>query len=272
MYVCACARVWRWSLGLEPRRCSFICCAVQGPSSANIRAGSRYALQPGMAGAAAQTLAARKAQLDRELADARRELRLETQRQKHRKRRSWAVTDWLKDAVVIVYDLAGGAVAPAQRFLARAAARRRWPPRADEEMKTMVEDFYLAVDAERLAGLVDFDNPTNVQALKAAARFYEEWRLAVWARQLNDVQGVAPSTGWVLERYEESRGRLPEAVRPARVGLAASVKARVWALRWRRRWGARHAAVRVREDIPVDEMRSKARPFRHIVGWLWGGA
>ena len=209
---------------------------------------------------AVQALAARKAQLDHELAASRREVRLEQQRRKDHRRRTWALTGYLKDAVAILYDLAGGTAAPAQLFLSAAARQRQWPVKSDEDLKTLVEDVYLAVDMDRLVGLVDLEAPTNPSALRACVRFYEEWRLAEWVRQLKVVQGVAPSTGSVLERYEESRGRWPGTVRPRSVGLASSVKARVWALRWRRRSGARHGRVRAREHIPLDEMRDKVAP------------
>ena len=213
-----------------------------------------------------QALADRKAQLDSELAVARRELRQERQRQKDANRRVWKLTGWLNDVVVILYDLAGHVATPAQMYLAKAARSRNWPAKTEDELKSIVEDAFLAVDMERCAGLVDFASPTNVTALRVAVKFHEEWRLAEWVRRLNCVQGVAPSTERVLARYEEGRGRLPDAVRPGFVGAAAATKARVWALRWRRRWGARHGAIRAREDIPVQEMRDKVSQFCKI-GW-----
>ena len=208
----------------------------------------------------AQSLAARKAQLDQELAATQRELRLERQRQKDQRRRTWALTGYLKDAVVILYDLAGGTVAPAQLFLAKAARERQWPAKSDVDLAALIEDAYLAMDVDRLAGLVDLEGPTSPSVLKTCVRFYEEWRLAAWVRQLNQVQGVAPSTGLVLQRYEGTRAGWPEAVRPGSVGQASSVNARVWALRWRRRFGARHGRVRAREHVPVEEMRAKVTP------------
>ena len=77
-------------------------------------------------------------------------------------------------------------------------------------------------------------------------------------RLLNEQRGVAPSTAMVLERFEQRRSHLPEGVRPRPRGVAAEDKARAWALRWRRRWGARHGNIQAREDIPLDEKRAKA--------------
>ena len=62
----------------------------------------------------------------------------------------------------------------------------------------------------------------------------------------------------ILDRLARQRLELPEAVRPAEKGSAVETKARVWALRWRRRWGLRYGAIPTREDIPVQEMREKA--------------
>ena len=123
-----------------------------------------------------------------------------------------------------------------------------------------MEDAFLGIGFEGLdefTRLTSLASPTNEEAMKVAVRVVEEWRLAQWVARLNEEQGVAPPTSLVLERSEQARSRLPEALRPPRVGVAAEAKARMWALRWRQRHGGRHGRVRVREDVPLEEQRAK---------------
>ena len=215
----------------------------------------------GMLSDSVQALAARKATLDAELAAARRELKTERQRQKDAKRRVWVLSEWLSSVVLILYSLAGHTSTVARLFLARAARKRKWPAKTEEQLNTIIEDKFLAVDVDHLTGLADLEAPTDPSAMKAAAKFYEEWRLVEWVKQMNVTKGVAPSTERVLARYEEVRTELPVACRPGHVGTAAASKARSWARRWRLRWGGRHGTLRARSDITAAEIRDKARIF-----------
>ena len=42
------------------------------------------------------------------------------------------------------------------------------------------------------------------------------------------------------------------------LGLVAEAKGREWAHRWRVCWGARHGAIRVRDEQPLEETKTKA--------------
>ena len=234
---------------------------------------ARCAEQLALAMSMPQALAERRAQLDAQLAAARRELKTEQQRQKDAKRRTWRLTDWLKDVLLILYDVAGYDATPAQLYLEKAARERGWPPKTSAERTVVVEDAFVAAadgDANRLAGVVDLAHPTNLSAMKAAIKFHEEWRLAEWVRRPNQTRGVAPPTSLVLGRYDENVGQLPEVVRPAFAGCAAATKARMWARRWRQRWGARHGAIRAREDVPVQEIRDKVMNLLGLAGFVLG--
>jgi hypothetical protein len=111
---------------------------------------------------------------------------------------------------------------------------------------------------DELALLADIQDPKDIEAMRAALPYVEQWQLVQWTTQVNLRLGVAPSTESVLQRYEERRQQLPEAVRPPGVGVPAQTSARVWAGTWRRRWGGTHGRIRVREHISVEELRSKA--------------
>ena len=66
---------------------------------------------------------------------------------------------------------------------------------------------------------------------------------------------MAPSTESMLQQYEEQR-QLPETVRPRGVGVHTQTSARVWAGAWGRSWSGQHGRVRVREQIPMADLRS----------------
>ena len=91
--------------------------------------------------------------------------------------------------------------------------------------------------------------------------FWQEWSLNAWVECANLRQGVAPSTAAVLDQHERARLALPERVRPLARGVASQGKARVWAARWRQRWGLRHGSIPARDALLVQEMRKKARVF-----------
>ena len=83
---------------------------------------------------------------------------------------------------------------------------------------------------------------------------------------LHRQDGVAPSTDAVLQRLEERRASLPEAHRPKPAGTSSEAKGRMWARRWRQKWGGRIAKVRVQDDVSVQELQDKAPPERKNCG------
>ena len=139
--------------------------------------------------------------------------------------------------------------------------RRKWPQRPVESLQEWTENLFLATDPRRLAELSDLDTPAVPAAMKLATLFWVEWGIAGWVGDANRRKGVAPSTEALLQELERRRLQLPEAARFPSRGGSSENKARVWAFQWRRRWGARHCRVRVREDISVAKMRAKAFLF-----------
>lgn len=206
-------------------------------------------------------LAQQRANLEASVSEVRRELRIAKQRQRAAEKRvekHWRLTPWLQKVVLIIFSLAGHNAAPGAAYLATVARRRRWPRKTDEDLERGVEDLFLAVDLEELASWCDAANPADPPALEEASRVVEEWRLMRWVQRLNEERGVAPSTSSLLERSAQRRLQLPEAARPPERGVVADGRNRAWALKFRRRWGARHGAIRTLDALPVDEMRAKA--------------
>ena len=83
---------------------------------------------------------------------------------------------------------------------------------------------------------------------------------------------MAPPTGSVLERLELQRQALPEGVRPNARGTADETRAKMYALRFRNRWGARHQRIRPREDMGPAEMRQKVGSGRRKISFMLPGS
>ena len=190
-------------------------------------------------------------------------LRQQDRDEKKKKTKLWQLGAWLTHVVIILVFRASlrhvVITDPAVKLLCVTAKKRRWPAKPEEEIALMVHNLFIyGVGEEEMFALCDDHHPSDPSAFKAAVRWSLEWELFLWANKLNDEKGLAPSTGQVLLRAELLRRQLPELHRPAAKGVAAQSSARMWAFRWRKRWGGRHANIRFRDDIPVEEMRAKA--------------
>ena len=202
-----------------------------------------------------------KQSLDAALAENRAYLASARQHARARQRSSaaaWCLSPHIEHASLIVYVLAGYTAEPSAHYLRGVAAKRRWPPKSAGALADLVEAIFMRVDVLDIARLSDLCEPSDPRALRAAVRVVHEWRLVTWVRDLNIAKGVAPHTDAVLHQCEHIRLSFPTAAMPpARRGCTES-SARMWVSRWRRRWGGRHGTLRVRDDLPVDEMRRKA--------------
>jgi hypothetical protein len=213
-----------------------------------------------MSGDRVSELQQQKRELDAALAEGRRQekrARLHERDAQRSAARSWQLGPFLAHTALIIYSLAGYTAAPAGKFILNAGRQRQWPDKTEEDLEKMVEDLFLDISLEELDALTDQGSPADERAMKKALAVVEEWKLVVWAKALND-RGLAPSTSSVLQQLDSSCSRLPAEVRPRDVGSSDQTRARMWCLRWRSRWGARHGQIRVREDISVAEMMSKA--------------
>ena len=159
---------------------------------------------------------------------------------------------------LILYDRAGYQPDAAAAYLAREAAKRKWEPKPEAAVKQLVSEVFLKANLEDYLSLCDAQGSSDAVAMQAALEFWIEWSLASWVKDANERLGVAPSTEAVLEKAEQMRLQETLEHRPASKGTAAGAKARSWCFRWRRRWGAHHGALRARDDVTVEEMRSKA--------------
>ena len=160
--------------------------------------------------------------------------------------------------VLIVFSLCNYDTAAAVQYLEMAGRKRRWPERPKAELQELVENLFLECDTEEETDLANISSPKDPKAFREAVRYSEEWQLSQFVAQQNVELGIAPSTASLLDRWNLRRTMYPEAARPPDAGSVAESRGRHFALRFRKRWGAKHGTIRVRDEIPVGEMRDKA--------------
>ena len=177
---------------------------------------------------------------------------------REREERAWRLSTFMLHVVLIAYALCDYKAPAAVKFLISTGRKRRWPEKQESELQELVENAFLECDENELTDLCDQENPAHPEAFAAAARYREEWAMAVFVEEQNVQLGLAPSTEFLLDRWRQRRLMYPEASRPLDPGLVVESKARKWAHRWRIRWGARHGRIRVRDEVPVQEARAKA--------------
>ena len=208
-----------------------------------------------------EELLAEQAALDSALAATKKVLRATQKSEQAAKKRSdahWKLSEFLKRVALILLVTAEHDPAAAATFLAQQAARRRWGPKPEAEVRRLVEDLFMEPDLEDLAGLCDAANSSHPDCMRAAMGFWQEWSLSVWVEGANVRQGVAPSTAAVLDQHERQRQAIPAEARPLARGVVAQSRAKSWASRWRKRFGLRHGSVPACDIPPVQEMREKA--------------
>ena len=188
------------------------------------------------------------------------ETRAALKRAKRRARaeaREWVLSAQLRNASVAMYHLAGTAE-PAVAYLRACARERHWSERADSATTALVEDLYLETGTDEIAALVDEQEPLDAAALTVAFKYVGEWRVAGWARGLNEARGVAPSTAGLLEEYENGRLTVPVAFRPRSAGVSGERRAKRFAYLLRRRWRGAYGAIPVAEHVEPAELQCKA--------------
>ena len=200
----------------------------------------------------------RRAQLSAALASTSRQLRLSraaASRAGRKHLRAWVLPIGLQRTVLIIYVLCDYAAEPAARYLSVAARVKDWPARPESEVVAIVEDLFLQAGLDELAALANVHSPSDAEALAAASKCVEEWRLCRWARQQNLERGVAPPSSLLLQRLSADRVSRGSAD-TYRHGLTG--RARMFMTRFRQRWAGHYGALREADDITTPELVEKA--------------
>ena len=163
-----------------------------------------------------------------------------------------------------MYQLSGTAD-PAVEYLSACGRERHWQPLGREVLAVRVEDLWLEAGVDDVVALVDVEQTQDPVALALAHKHVLEWRVASWARGINEAKGVPVSSHALLVQREKHREEIPVSVRPPPVGSTGERRAKKFLARVRRRWGGRYAAVPAEEGQRPEDASKKAAPLRR---WL----
>ena len=184
--------------------------------------------------------------------------------------RQWEMSGAVGNAVLCMYWLAG-AVDPAVKYLRSVARQRAWPQKSDGDIGDIVAACFADADVPTLVQLTNPDAPLYEKAAKLAACCVQQWKMHVWALDLNVFNSVAPTTAAVLRECEQLRASLgADVIHPPSRLCVSNASARKWATRWRLRWGGRFAALRPHDQPPVPEMNARAPVSSHSFVWFLG--
>ena len=181
----------------------------------------------------------------------------EVRNEDKKEQRIWKLTKRSQNIVLIAYTLGGYRVDAAVSWLRPHSVAKGWPSKSDLEMARLVEDLFLATEADALAALADEREPADPSALKAAHAHVLEWRLHGWTEDLGDDVGVALPTDDVLDKLRQMMVDIPDWIQ-RHVGTAADASARKWTARWREKWGGVFSAIPHREQLTTAEIQQKA--------------
>ena len=171
----------------------------------------------------------------------------------------------VEHAAIIMYVLAGYRADVAVTYLDAQGRQRHWPALLSRDLALMVENMFLQMEVEEIAGLTDPSRPDDPIAFALAAKRVEEWAAVEWARGMNVLKGVAPSSASMVAQAEWRD--CPSAKDPHGTprASATSSRDRNWAARLRRRWGGRYAKLPVAGHLEASELREKAMIARGSV-------
>ena len=205
-------------------------------------------------------LLSRKAQIDSQLCGVRRELAVAMRKQRDartRVNRAWNLPGTIEGAVRIAYVLSDYEVEPALVFLRAVGRARRWPDLSDQQLTIMIEDVFLDSDDACVAAIADGTAPTDCESMRLALPYVREWRLVAWGRRLHHENGIAPTARMLVNKAHELGVTFGVGTSTVPIGRAVLSSARVWAGRFRDRWGAHVGALKIQDVPSVEEMRQK---------------
>ena len=172
----------------------------------------------------------------------------------------WALTPRDADISVAAYCLSGYSAEAASLFLKQVGEKNHWPLLKENELIALVEELFLGADLCSLVNRLDMDRKEWDATMASAANHVAEYNLMRWSMRLN-AQGVAPSTNLLVEEARRLGCSLPSSVAAKKSWERPSASARMWATRFRRRWGGCVGRVRHAEQMDALEMHGKAHRF-----------
>ena len=106
--------------------------------------------------------------------------------------------------------------------------------------------------------------------MRAPANFVQEHRLGIWVVERNAAHGTVVSTQRIINelRYQVAAASSHDADVVVRIPDASASAGRMWALRWRRRFGGRLGRLRTIDPVSLAEKLEKVyKCFRYFFVW-----
>ena len=205
-----------------------------------------------------------RALLDREVQAVRGPLaRLQATSRKQAQRRPMRTTRWRGSHREIQYilsalEIANWTFTDALTLLEHVRSPPRWGDLDGNAQVSVMEDLSLHYDASTVATWMDHGIVANRARLTELWVLHAEWRAGVWAQAVNIEKGVAPSSQKICEKYRTFLADAPAALGLLNKACDSLNAKRCWAVKWRRRWGARLGVLPVSDVDPVDVLQAKA--------------
>ena len=194
------------------------------------------------------------------LLNSRAALKRERERVRYHEQKSmavWRLSVFLSNVVMILFALSQNTCECPVAFLKQHGEKKQWPAKLDEELATIVQDAFLAMDLDVYIGLIDSANSSDHYAMKVAVRFRSWYGAHCWVKGLNQGKGIAPPSSLVSAKVEEMQSQYPALFAYRNLNVPYQSNYRVMVHRWRRTFSNRYGSIRRRDRLSKEEMQAK---------------
>ena len=128
-----------------------------------------------------------------------------------------------------------------------------------DELRSWVEELFLEQSDVALSEMWHPTTPTGKRQLARAYKMVKESEICQWVSEENVLKGVAPRTEVVMQHFDNAmEDPVTESpTSPHRSDLSTNTN-RMYAMRFRRRWGISMTKMRERAPLDVEDLRRKA--------------
>ena len=163
---------------------------------------------------------------------------------------------YVRHLCLALYTLHSYSPDAAAKFLESSRAGRGCAAVGIDALKTIIENWFLAVPDDKLASILEPTEPQQKRAVAKARSYYTEYLAGQWVAQENTTKGLTPRTSCCGEKVDELRGDFDPDSTLTRSNMTL-VKNRMWATRWRRRHAIALGSIAASAPLTLDEMREK---------------
>lgn len=134
-----------------------------------------------------------------------------------------------------------------------------WTALTTLEKMELLNDVLLQVDAVDVDAWTDTSQAQHLAPMSHLWKLLTECRVAKWVTDINRSRGVAPSSSLVYDQWMRFAEGLPQHIKLRLLRLRSSNARKLWAVRWRRRWGGAMGTLPLADVDDADVFLHKAR-------------